>query len=433
MYELTAEKNSSQDLHGAISLTRLRRPGLKVLIASQLPSLSDKLRRLFLAAGFKYVRVIDSVTDAIDAVKANHPCLVLLDAEFVGQAILLATIRSDEKLSSSPVIMFNRSDDEGAGICITDVQTESTDWNEEIVRIREAIEVSSACTNDHSGENAPQPRREPRFTVLDSAALDSSIELEIGDEPCQVPVSLIDISRHGAKFTTKLPPTVGTSITLQVATSKADVEIKVRGEVRWCEPRSDKQCCVGCFFPDELQVDSLHRLATAGLLERRASVRIKTKLDVTIKEQLSIGKAEPATIVDYSTDGLRLIVTQPKQVGQRIMVQLHRAHRESGEITVRTVWQNEVDEGFAVGCCFVGKGAHEQIQQSVLADELKVGNDTPPAKLDTSLRMSGIWWVGLVTIIALVSIATIPTLEPILIWCDSFLKSTVFPEIGINR
>ena len=81
-------------------------------------------------------------------------------------------------------------------------------------------------------------------------------------------------------------------------------------------------------------------------------------------------------------------------------MELCRFERKTASVTVRMVWQREVEAGIEVGCCFIRKGSYELIQRSELTLQGDVPDQLSPVTAD-SLNLSGIWWVGLIAISAL--------------------------------
>lgn len=189
-------------------------------------------------------------------------------------------------------------------------------------------------------------RKEPRFRVQNTRKL--TVELQ-SDEEKALPVSLIDVSRSGAKFISESPIQTAEAIRLRLAHRKLGLEIAVPAVVRWCHVKQN-HWEIGVSFVDAvITEDVLDKLAKSGIVERRRAKR--HEVDATAKLELP-GQTEGTAVIvrDVSEEGTGLISPKPVEIGERLLLTFDSQDSEPVSFVAISRWQSPLEDQFRVGC-----------------------------------------------------------------------------------
>ena len=96
----------------------------------------------------------------------------------------------------------------------------------------------------------------------------------------------------------------------------------------------------------------LRDFAQAGILECREQPREPISLRATAQWEL---QSETASVwlLDYSRGGFRLLSQTERKPGERTLLQLERDDGQLVEVSGKTLWQVESQDGFVIGCEFL--------------------------------------------------------------------------------
>ena len=389
------------------------------LIVSESEQAAGYIESCLAEAGIDKVQYVQEGPDAIDVARQVKPVLVLMDSNLPGQIITMAAIKSSGDLKAVAVVEFEVVLDQAASpvVRLVDSTSLSKDWDRHLSRIRDTIGCKTALLSQvvDRGYDSRHLEREPRYLIPKGMELGGSIELNVDGERSNIAGQLRDLSSSGAKLDLSVAVDPGATLVVRLQEPDANIDTSITAEVRWCQPCSKHEFRVGCRFESKLSADILQELAALGYLERRSNGRRHVMITTVVKQELAGTSLESGTIVDYSHEGLRLCLPSQKEIGQRLLVHCSRGGHDESAVPVRTLWHTSVNDGFEVGCCFLNKQGYELIQRIDLSDGVAKSNSSKNAA-KSSINLSGIWWIGLFTIMALCFIATIEVVEDLILW-----------------
>jgi hypothetical protein len=278
-----------------------------------------------------------------------------------------------------------------------DLLTRPLDTGETVLRVQNVLAAKA-----HQDQLSQSREREPRYRVINSERMTTAAEAMIDNELVHQQVELIDISLHGAKFSIDRSLPKGTIIDLTLQVPELDMNVTISAEVRWSQLRSGGHSHVGCSFITPLSADIYVDLATVGLLDRRLEPRRQISLDASVQEELAGKEADRATILDYSSGGMRVRCQNSKRLGERLLIELRDPEGNLTTIPAKTIWQREFDDGFHVGCCFLNNDGYESLQRILRSRRLLEAKKLNTVEEDEPrpFRLKSVWWLGLLTILA---------------------------------
>lgn len=189
-------------------------------------------------------------------------------------------------------------------------------------------------------------RTEKRFRVNPKRKLQA--EMQAGEQE-SLPVSLINISHNGAKFSTESSLSVDEAIRVRLTHRKLGLEIALPAVVRWCHVKKD-HWEVGVHFTDAvISDDVLDKLAMSGVVERRWAERHPVKLPGKLQTP---GEFAGTSVVvsDVSTDGTCIVSPKPVEIGERLLLTLNGGDEDTSSFVAISRWQTHQNDQFHVGC-----------------------------------------------------------------------------------
>lgn len=190
-------------------------------------------------------------------------------------------------------------------------------------------------------------RKDHRFRVQDTRKLKTEVNAS-DDTP--VAVSLINISRNGAKFASQTQLRADETIRLRFTHRKLGLEIAVPAVVKWSHVKQDHWEAGVLFTSAVFSEDVIDKLAMNGIVERRQSERHTT--DITGKLETSGEKNETSVVVsDVSSEGTCIVSPKPVVIGEKLLLTLD-SPEAADPISLVAVsrWQSREDGKFHVGC-----------------------------------------------------------------------------------
>jgi len=199
------------------------------------------------------------------------------------------------------------------------------------------------------------PRHRMNRRLLESATLDSRLAVEIRRSESGetlLDARLTDVSLSGAQFSLTSPVTAGERIKIEFRCDESESPIQAEAEVRWAHLGRNCRWATGVKFDQPLTNDTLHDLATRGLIDRRSSPRSDVTIHGTVKRE---GRPDhiPVRLCDLSTHGLRLTSTENLEPGERILIQLQKPGGSDIRCPAHVRWVASKEDGITTGCEFV--------------------------------------------------------------------------------
>jgi hypothetical protein len=182
---------------------------------------------------------------------------------------------------------------------------------------------------------------EARILPLDAAASDGC------------PAELREISPGSAKLLIQGPPELASRCRLRLVSSKLARAFEIPSEIEWARPDPAGDWLVECEFHPRLADATFNELLASGLLERRAAVRIPTRIPVQV--QWLPGKPRVGGIVrDLSEGGLCLcLVTKEAPPETRDVCVVASTPQGEVLLDLRMRWTLCVGANHLMGCQFV--------------------------------------------------------------------------------
>lgn len=167
---------------------------------------------------------------------------------------------------------------------------------------------------------------------------------------------LREISPNSAKFLVQGPPELSTLCRVRLVSSKLTRVLEIPALLDWVRPNPAGDWLVECEFHPPLSAELFAELLNSGLLERRSSARIQTRIPVQV--QWLPGKGRVAGIVrDLSQGGLCLcLVTQQAPPQTRDVSVIVKTARGELALALKVRWSLDVGPDYLIGCQFIHSG-----------------------------------------------------------------------------
>jgi hypothetical protein len=126
----------------------------------------------------------------------------------------------------------------------------------------------------------------------------------------------------------------------------------------------------------------LDYLAASGILERRHDVRQETS--ITLPARWELDQAElSASILNISDGGMCLLISQMRNVGDRLRLTLLDEDQKPAYVLITVCWQINTEDGYVLGCDFDNRAAYlrlkhfADLQAAKTAARSPLGGDEP--------------------------------------------------------
>lgn len=163
---------------------------------------------------------------------------------------------------------------------------------------------------------------------------------------------LREISLASAKLLVQGPPELSTRCHVQLVSSKLSRPLEIPAQIGWVRPNSAGDWLVECEFQPRMSEVAFAELLASGLFERRAAVRLQTRIAVEV--QWLPGRARvPGIVRDLSEGGLCLcLVTKEAPPKTRdVCVFVTRSQGETA-LSLKIRWSLQVGPDYLIGCQF---------------------------------------------------------------------------------
>jgi hypothetical protein len=237
-------------------------------------------------------------------------------------------------------------------------------------------------------------RRESRYRVSDHSRIRVIVRADAASDP--IDAQLIDLSNNGLQL--RSFGCLKFEQTIEVHVSALELQFDLVGSVKWLRPADESSWFVGCRIEPELSEQTLAKMASMAVLERRSGHRREVRLDAIVcgeLEQIST----PAVLRNLSEDGFGLASVESHDVGQRIRVQLRQLDGQPIDVSARVVWELKTHDGFVCGCSILNRECYSQLNELAEAHSIPFLSQPPPAPGKTP-RMK--YWVALAAAVLIV-------------------------------
>jgi hypothetical protein len=159
---------------------------------------------------------------------------------------------------------------------------------------------------------------------------------------------------------------------LTLDSPKLKERLVIPSELQWARPNPAGAWLLGCGFEPALTDEAFDGLLQSGLLERRSSVRRRTRIAVDAQWRAK-GARVPALVCDLSEGGLCLTTVQAPDNRHNVSI-VGTLRGDEVRIPLHVRWSMHVGPNYFVGCEFVH------------SDDFAVVRKMQPA-VDNHLRM----------------------------------------------
>ena len=191
-----------------------------------------------------------------------------------------------------------------------------------------------------------------RFTVRNDLLATISVDRN-ESRPDEYRARLVDLSQSGAKLSVDTELEITDRVTLCLKIPELQLDLRVPGEICWCQSMVGSRWLLGCQLKPILPADLLAQLTTSRCPDRRNTTRQELQVELQGRSPTH-PRPLNVRVDDLSQAGVRIWSPHPLQVGRR--VRLYReefTQRGAAEITVQ--WQCQVCDGHLLGCRFSGE------------------------------------------------------------------------------
>jgi hypothetical protein len=221
--------------------------------------------------------------------------------------------------------------------------------------------------------------REVRYQVADAKAIDVRVETSPAGKCAKLKTELIDMSQGGVRLRSKTPLVAGDLLTITVSFKGLNGVSKpliIGGQVCWTTPARNGRCYVGCSIEPAIPQVLLDHLAASRILERRFDERQETS--ITLPAQWECDPTEvSASILNISDGGMCLLISQMRNVGDRIRLTIFDENDKPAYVHTTVCWQIDTDDGHVLGCDFDDRAAYLRLKQVADLQTAKAATGTP--------------------------------------------------------
>ena len=193
--------------------------------------------------------------------------------------------------------------------------------------------------------------RELRIVLADGQKTTVTLEPGTDEGRERFPAKLLDLSRSGVKLSVASCIPFGKAVSLNLVIPDLALDLRVSAEVCWMRPAKGDSWFLGCSFQPELPEEVLNTLAAAGHVDRRNEERQRISLMGTAKWK-SDDTETPVILQNLSDSGFCMLASSPGKTGDEVYLRLSDGSQKN--VPAKTQWIVKVDEGYLVGCAYLG-------------------------------------------------------------------------------
>jgi hypothetical protein len=210
-------------------------------------------------------------------------------------------------------------------------------------------------------------RRRPCYALVNVELVQAAILPVDPKSNDSIPAELREISQIGAKLLISGPPELRYECRILLASHRLKPALLLPAEIHWARPNPAGDWLLGCHFKAPLDDVLFQRWIDSGVLNRRKSVRERSRIYVGV--QLQAGKPRlPAIVSDFSEGGLCLITSEAPKNTREVCV-FGSLHGQEVRVPLKVRWNLSVGPKQMVGCEFAQGSDYQILRRMHLATE----------------------------------------------------------------
>ena len=227
-------------------------------------------------------------------------------------------------------------------------------------------------------------RKRPCYALVNVELVQAAI-LSIDPKSIDsIPAELREISQIGAKLLISGPPELRYECRISLASHRLKPTLLLPAEIHWARPNPAGDWLLGCKFKTPLDDRSFQRWVDSGVLNRRKSVRERSRIYVGV--QLQTGRPRlPAIVSDFSEGGLCLTTSEAPKNTREVYV-FGSLHGDEVRIPLKVRWNLSVGPKQMIGCEFAQVSDYQILRRMHLATEQQTLTEHSPAQRMTSVE-----------------------------------------------
>lgn len=159
-----------------------------------------------------------------------------------------------------------------------------------------------------------------------------------------------EISASSAKLLVQGPPELPWACSLRLVSSKLPRTLEIPSEIGWARPNPAGDWLVECEFEQRMSEKEFAQVVNSGILERRSSVRVQTRIPVQVvwpeDDDRKLG-----IVRDLSEGGLCLMTCRPPRSSREVFVIAHTPQGEA-HLPLKIRWSLSLGRNQLIGCQF---------------------------------------------------------------------------------
>lgn len=219
----------------------------------------------------------------------------------------------------------------------------------------------------------PTDRRRPCYALVNVELVQAAILPVDPQSLGSIAAELREISQIGAKLLISGPPELRYECRISLTSHRLKPALLLPAEIHWARPNPAGDWLLGCHFKAPLDDVLFQRWIDSGVLNRRKSVRERSRIYVGVQLQSGTPRL-PAIVSDFSEGGLCLITSEAPKNTREICV-FGSLHGEEVRIQLKVRWNLSVGPKQMVGCEFargsdyqILRRMHQATQQQMLTE-----------------------------------------------------------------
>jgi hypothetical protein len=224
-----------------------------------------------------------------------------------------------------------------------------------------------------------QTRRQRRYTLVNPELVQAEILFAESGSAEGVTAELREISQSDVKLLVMGPPELQLECRIVLKSHRFKSPLVLPAEVHWARPNPAGDWLLGCHLATPLADEKIQELIDSGVLNRRSSVRQRSRIPV--QAQLQAGMPRLSAIVsDFSEGGICLTIAEAAQ-GTRHVCVFGSVLGQEARIPLKIRWTLPVGPNRLIGCEFMRpadyqilRKMHVATQKQHLAEHLHLGS-----------------------------------------------------------
>lgn len=175
--------------------------------------------------------------------------------------------------------------------------------------------------------------------------------------------NVTDVSTGGARLELNSPVTVGEQLDVELRVAAVKCREQRLATVCWAALRRDFVWQAGVRFGEPLPDAMIDRLAKAGIIERRRSLRVKVSIPAIARLEASTHQ-NSVRIANLSPEGIGLVSPGALEIDRRVMISVEDV-AEPWTVLAHVRSCKRRRRGHVIGCEFVDTDAYRHVRQFI--------------------------------------------------------------------